>query len=236
MHALRAGARRSGTTTSCSSTGRGAATATTTRRGSSTTRSRSVSSFRSGAPESTTKECLPHEGGLPLLQALPRRRSRGEHQRLRGDPRPPPAGRHAPARPARAARCVVPRNRRVPGRRSQADARLRRRSRCRTRADGLPCRRKRRCRSRPDDLPPALARAERRTDREHGVSLIATIESEIKEAMKAREAERRDALRLIVNALKGSEKELQRPLSDDEELSLIHSDAADEEDSVDLGG
>ena len=53
------------------------------------------------------------------------------------------------------------------------------------------------------------------------MSLIATIEDEIKEAMLARDAERRDALRLIVNALKGSEKELQRPLSDDEELQVL---------------
>jgi uncharacterized protein YqeY len=53
------------------------------------------------------------------------------------------------------------------------------------------------------------------------VSLITTIEDEIKEAMKARDAERRDALRLIVNALKGSEKELQRPLSDNEELQVL---------------
>ena len=53
------------------------------------------------------------------------------------------------------------------------------------------------------------------------MSLITTIESEIKEAMKSREAARRDALRLIVNALKGSEKELQRPLSDDEELQVL---------------
>ena len=53
------------------------------------------------------------------------------------------------------------------------------------------------------------------------MSLIATIEDEIKEAMKARDAERRDALRLIVNALKGSEKELQRPLSEDEELQVL---------------
>ena len=50
------------------------------------------------------------------------------------------------------------------------------------------------------------------------MSRIGEIEGEIKEAMKARDAERRDALRLIVNALKSSEKELQRPLSDDEEL------------------
>jgi uncharacterized protein YqeY len=53
------------------------------------------------------------------------------------------------------------------------------------------------------------------------VSLITAIEDEIKEAMKARDAERRDALRLIVNALKGSEKELQRPLSEDEELQVL---------------
>jgi hypothetical protein len=53
------------------------------------------------------------------------------------------------------------------------------------------------------------------------VSLIATIEDELKDAMKARDAERRDALRLILNALKNSEKELQRPLSDDEELQVL---------------
>jgi uncharacterized protein YqeY len=53
------------------------------------------------------------------------------------------------------------------------------------------------------------------------VSRIETIEDEIKEAMKARDAERRDALRLIVNALKNSEKELQRPLSEDEELQVL---------------
>ena len=50
---------------------------------------------------------------------------------------------------------------------------------------------------------------------------IAEIEDEIKEAMKARDAERRDALRLIVNSLKNSEKELQRPLSEDEELQVL---------------
>jgi uncharacterized protein YqeY len=53
------------------------------------------------------------------------------------------------------------------------------------------------------------------------VSLITTIEDEIKEAMLARDAERRDALRLILNALKGSEKELQRPLSEEEELQVM---------------
>jgi len=53
------------------------------------------------------------------------------------------------------------------------------------------------------------------------MSRIVEIEDEIKEATKARDAERRDALRLIVNALKISEKELQRPLSDDEELQVL---------------
>jgi uncharacterized protein YqeY len=53
------------------------------------------------------------------------------------------------------------------------------------------------------------------------VSRIGTIEDEMKEAMKARDAERRDALRLILNALKSSEKELQRPLSDEEELQVL---------------
>jgi hypothetical protein len=53
------------------------------------------------------------------------------------------------------------------------------------------------------------------------VTRIGTIEDEIKEAMKARDGDRRDALRLILNALKNSEKELQRPLSEDEELQVL---------------
>ena len=50
---------------------------------------------------------------------------------------------------------------------------------------------------------------------------IEDIEGELREAMKARDGDRRDALRLILNALKGSEKELQRPLSEDEELQVL---------------
>ena len=53
------------------------------------------------------------------------------------------------------------------------------------------------------------------------MSRIETIEDELREAMKARDAERRDALRLILNALKGSEKELQRPLTEEEELQVL---------------
>jgi len=53
------------------------------------------------------------------------------------------------------------------------------------------------------------------------MSLIGEIEDELKDAMLARDAERRDALRLILNALKSSQKELQRPLSEDEELQVL---------------
>ena len=53
------------------------------------------------------------------------------------------------------------------------------------------------------------------------MSLIATIEAELKEATLARDAERRDTLRLILSALRGAEKELQRPLKDDEELQVL---------------
>jgi uncharacterized protein YqeY len=53
------------------------------------------------------------------------------------------------------------------------------------------------------------------------VTLIGEIEDELKDAMKARDAERRDALRLILNALKSSQTELQRPLSEEEELQVL---------------
>ena len=53
------------------------------------------------------------------------------------------------------------------------------------------------------------------------MSLVERIEEEVKEAMLAREAARRDALRLILNSLRSAEKELQRPLSEDEELQVL---------------
>jgi uncharacterized protein YqeY len=51
--------------------------------------------------------------------------------------------------------------------------------------------------------------------------LIEEIEGELRDAMRARDAERRDALRLILNSLKNSEKELQRPLTEEEELQVL---------------
>jgi uncharacterized protein YqeY len=53
------------------------------------------------------------------------------------------------------------------------------------------------------------------------VSLIGRLEEEVKRAMLARDGARRDALRLILNSLRSAEKELQRPLSDDEELQVL---------------
>jgi uncharacterized protein YqeY len=53
------------------------------------------------------------------------------------------------------------------------------------------------------------------------VTLIARIEVELKDAMKERDDTRRDALRLILSSLRSAEKELQRPLSGDEELQVL---------------
>jgi len=53
------------------------------------------------------------------------------------------------------------------------------------------------------------------------VSLTATLEEQLRAAMLARDAARRDALRLILASLRSAEKDLQRPLSDDEELQVL---------------
>jgi uncharacterized protein YqeY len=53
------------------------------------------------------------------------------------------------------------------------------------------------------------------------VTLIAELEQEVKDAMRAGDAARRDALRLILASLKSAEKELLRPLSEEEELQVL---------------
>ena len=53
------------------------------------------------------------------------------------------------------------------------------------------------------------------------MSLIARIEVGVRDAMLARDDERRDALRLILSSLRSAEKELQRPLTDQEELQVL---------------
>ena len=51
--------------------------------------------------------------------------------------------------------------------------------------------------------------------------LIEEIEDQLKTSMRERDDGRRDALRLILASLRGAEKELMRPLSDDEELQVL---------------
>ena len=53
------------------------------------------------------------------------------------------------------------------------------------------------------------------------MSLIARIEDDLRAATLARDAARRDALRLMLASLRSSEKDLQRPLSEDEELQVL---------------
>ena len=52
-------------------------------------------------------------------------------------------------------------------------------------------------------------------------ALVVRIEAELKAAMLAKAAIRRDALRLILSSLRSAEKELQRALSTDEELLVL---------------
>src|SRR6476646_755775 len=53
------------------------------------------------------------------------------------------------------------------------------------------------------------------------MTLVEELEQEVKDAMLARDTQRRDALRLILSSLKSAEKELLRPLSEDEELQVL---------------
>lgn len=52
-------------------------------------------------------------------------------------------------------------------------------------------------------------------------TLIAEIKTNLEAAMRERDDARRDTLRLILSSLQGAEKELQRPLSEDEELQVL---------------
>jgi uncharacterized protein len=53
------------------------------------------------------------------------------------------------------------------------------------------------------------------------MSLIAELEAELKQATLDRDVARRDALRLILSELRKAEKDLLRPLHDDEELQVL---------------
>ncbi len=53
------------------------------------------------------------------------------------------------------------------------------------------------------------------------MSLIEELEDDLREAMRERDGDLRDVLRLILNALRNAEKELQRPLTEEEELQVL---------------
>ena len=53
------------------------------------------------------------------------------------------------------------------------------------------------------------------------MTLVERVEEELKAARLARDDDRRDALSLILHALRDAQKELQRPLSEDEELQVL---------------
>jgi len=53
------------------------------------------------------------------------------------------------------------------------------------------------------------------------MSLIVEIKGQLEDAMREGDSVRRDTLRLILSSLQGAEKELQRPLSEDEEPQVL---------------
>ena len=53
------------------------------------------------------------------------------------------------------------------------------------------------------------------------MNLIVEIEAQLKDAMREGDADRRDTLRLILSSLRGAEKDLQRDLTEDEELQVL---------------
>ena len=53
------------------------------------------------------------------------------------------------------------------------------------------------------------------------MSLIQRLEAELEQAMKERDGDRRDALRLILSNLRSAETERPRPLHDEEELQVL---------------
>ena len=53
------------------------------------------------------------------------------------------------------------------------------------------------------------------------MTLISELELEVQDAMRAGDADRRDALRLILASLKSAEKDLMRELTEDEELQVL---------------
>lgn len=64
-------------------------------------------------------------------------------------------------------------------------------------------------------------------------SLRTRLEGDLKEAMRNREAELRDTLRFILSAVKNGEIDKRSPLTPDEEIALLRTQAKQRRDSID---
>lgn len=65
------------------------------------------------------------------------------------------------------------------------------------------------------------------------MSLIAEIQNQVKDAMKSGDAKRRDALRLILNALKTEEKEKRVELTHEAEIEILTREAKKRREAID---
>lgn len=65
------------------------------------------------------------------------------------------------------------------------------------------------------------------------MSLRKQLETDMKEAMRARDNERRDAIRYVLSAVKNAEIDKRAELSPDEEVKLIRSQVKQRQDSID---
>jgi uncharacterized protein YqeY len=66
-----------------------------------------------------------------------------------------------------------------------------------------------------------------------GESLKTRLQDDLKTAMKAKDAPRRDAIRLIVSDVKSREIDLKRELTSDEEIKLLQTQAKQRVDAID---
>lgn len=64
------------------------------------------------------------------------------------------------------------------------------------------------------------------------MNLIEKVEADLKAALKARDEETTSCLRLVKNALKNKEKDLQRPLGEDEALAVLKTLAKQRRESI----
>jgi uncharacterized protein len=65
------------------------------------------------------------------------------------------------------------------------------------------------------------------------MTLVERVEEELRAARLARDEDRRDALSLILHALRDAQKELQRPLSDEEELQVFQRERKRRQEAAD---